>query len=320
MAVIVFVHGIAQEQLSADLLEKDWLPGLAGGVRTAGFPEVADRIWRDSGSAHPNRIEARMAFYGDLFLKPDQQGAGDDEIPGDEVTFAEALAEVWLERAVDQARDASDRRTAQQELAELRDEAGAERQGLGGRVGASAIRGLSRLRWFAPFGMGFAQRFVNRSLSQVTRYLGDETIRRTAQQRVLKLIGPETRVLIGHSLGSVVAYETVRSPDWPEDQALPLLLTLGSPLGIPTLVYDRLRPQPPGFPPRVRRWVNVAAPDDLVAALPDLTPWFFTGMPDGSAFEGALQVGNGSDPHNPLFYLGKKPVGQAVGQVFAGKR
>jgi hypothetical protein len=316
MAVIVFVHGIAQEQLSADLLEKDWLPGLAGGVRTAGFPQVADRIWRDSGSAHTNRIEARMAFYGNLFLQTDQQGAGDEDIPADEVPFAEALAQVWLERAADQARDERDRRTAQQELAELRGEAGIERQGVKGRVAASAIRGLSRLRWFAPFGMGFAQRFVNRTLSQVTRYLGDETIRRTAQRRVLDLVGPETRVLIGHSLGSVVAYETAWSADWPGDHPLPLLLTLGSPLGIRNLVYDRLRPQPPAFPPRVLRWVNVAAPDDLVAAVPDLTPGFSAGMPEGATFEGGRMVDNGSDPHNGLFYLGKKSVAQAIGQVF----
>src|SRR5436309_6645520 len=118
MAVVIFVHGIAQEQLSADLLEKDWLPGLAGGVRTAGFPEVADRIWRDSASANPNRIEARMAFYGDLFLEPGQMGAGGDENPADEVRFAEALAEVWLERAAVPARDERAPRTAQQELAE----------------------------------------------------------------------------------------------------------------------------------------------------------------------------------------------------------
>src|SRR4051812_17197835 len=57
MAAIVLVHGIAQQQFSADSLEKDWLPALAGGVRTAGYPEVADRIWR--GQAGPEAIEAR---------------------------------------------------------------------------------------------------------------------------------------------------------------------------------------------------------------------------------------------------------------------
>jgi hypothetical protein len=317
MAAIIFVHGIAQEQLSADLLEKDWLPGLAGGVRTAGFHEVADRIWRNSSSAHSDRIEARMAFYGDLFLKPDQQSAGDGEIVTVEAPTAEALAKVWLEYASTQARNASDRMTAQQELAELRPDAGVERQGMGGRAGASAIRGLSKLRWFAPFGMGTAQRFVNRSLTQFTRYLEDDAIRQAAQRSVLKLIGPDTKVLIGHSLGSVVAYETTWSADWPHDQPLPLLLTLGSPLGIRNIVYDRLRPQPPTFPPRVRRWVNVAAPDDLVAAVPDLSPWFFTGVPQGASFEGGNKVDNGSDPHSGLFYLGKRSVGRAVGQVFA---
>ena len=31
MATIVLVHGIAQEQKSADTLEEEWLPDLAGG-------------------------------------------------------------------------------------------------------------------------------------------------------------------------------------------------------------------------------------------------------------------------------------------------
>ena len=72
MAVIVLVHGIDQQQKSADKLESEWLPALAGGVRTAGFPHIADRIWRAAGT--PGGIETRMAFYGSLFLTPGQQG------------------------------------------------------------------------------------------------------------------------------------------------------------------------------------------------------------------------------------------------------
>ena len=67
MATIVLVHGIAQEQKSADTLEEEWLPDLAGGVRTAGFPEIADRLYRLRSG--PDGIDARMAFYGDLFLR-----------------------------------------------------------------------------------------------------------------------------------------------------------------------------------------------------------------------------------------------------------
>lgn len=72
MAVIVLVHGIDQQQKSADKLESEWLPALAGGVRTAGFPNIADRLWRAAGT--PGGIETRMAFYGNLFLAPGQQG------------------------------------------------------------------------------------------------------------------------------------------------------------------------------------------------------------------------------------------------------
>src|SRR5262249_42563479 len=102
--------------------------------------------------------------------------------------------------------------------------------------------------------MGFAERFVNRSLAQVTRYLTNATIRSAALESVFKLVGPEPKVLIGPSLGSVVAYEAANLINQP----LPLLLTLGSPLGLATIIYQRLRPQPPEFPPVVRRWVNVA--------------------------------------------------------------
>ena len=59
--------------------------------------------------------------------------------------------------------------------------------------------------------------------------------------RVHEEVGEGTRVLIGHSLGSVVAYEYVcryRPP------SVELLVTLGSPLGIPKLVFDRLTPAP----------------------------------------------------------------------------
>ena len=116
----------------------------------------------------------------------------------------------------------------------------------------------------------------------------------------------------------MVAYETVRSSDWPRDQPLPLLLTLGCPLGIRNIIYDRLLPQPPVFPTLVRRWVNIAAPDDIVAAIPDLTPLFSAGMPEGATFVGSRMVDNGSEPHSGLFYLGKRSVGHEVGQVFAG--
>ena len=144
MATIVLVHGIAQEQKSADTLEEEWLPDLAGGVRTAGFPEIADRLYRLRSG--PDGIDTRMAFYGDLFLRGDQQGLEPEEFSRPEQALAEQLAMEWTARAASRSADKKSRRAASQELAQLQQTAG-EEQGV--RAAArSAVNGLARIRWF----------------------------------------------------------------------------------------------------------------------------------------------------------------------------
>jgi len=308
MAEIVFVHGIDQQQESSDKLESVWLPALAGGVRVAGFPDVADRIWRGTGK--PGSIEARMAFYGSLFLVPGQQGDDLGEFTPKEAEFADVLALEWLQHVAKRATKEKTRQAGARELAFVTRQMGAE-QGIG-NVMRSAIGSLAKIPWFAPYGMGVAERFIKRSLVQVTRYFTNEDIRSAALKSVFRLIGPETKILIGHSLGSVIAYEAAQRMERP----LSLLLTLGSPLGIQTIIYQRLRPQPPGFPPTVRRWVNVADREDYIAVEPDLKGLFSAGMPTGAVFEGGYTVDNGADPHNSDFYLGKVQVGTPVGEVF----
>jgi hypothetical protein len=306
MAAIVLVHGIAQEQYSADLLESKWLPALAGGVRTAGFPDIADKIWRASPG-----FEARMAFYGHLFLRPGAQGLGAEELSPEQAELAEQLSLEWLERAETRASNEEQRRTAATELVYLRPDPARQAQGVRSAVRV-AWKSLARLRWFARLGNVVAERFVVRALSQVTRYLTDDAVRGEIQQIVLDKIGDDTRVLLGHSLGSIVAYEVAHRLDRP----LPLLVTLGSPLGVETLVLQRLRP-PASFPSRVSRWVNVADKDDLVAAEPNLTNLFAVSMPRDAIFEGSYTVDNGAEPHSAEFYLGKDHIGRPVGQVLS---
>ncbi|ANN16813.1 hypothetical protein SD37_14885 [Amycolatopsis orientalis] len=304
MARIVLVHGIAQEQKSADALEAEWLPSLAGGVRLAGDAALADTLWRD---ARPG--SARMAFYGDLFLKDGQQG-GADELTDGEWALAEALAAEWLRNAAISASRETDRNRARTELALLTGAQG-EEQGVRAAV-RPVLNALVRLKPFARLGVAFAERVVVKALKQVTLYLTDETIRKGVQDRVAEHLGPETEVIIGHSLGSVVAYEAAHLHGRP----LPLLLTLGSPLGLRTVVYERPRPQPPSVPPGVARWVNLADRDDLVAARPDLTP-LFPGA-DG-VLDSGYTVDNGAKPHEAAFYLAKRRTGEAVSAALSGR-
>src|SRR5262249_8680566 len=123
---------------------------------------------------------------------------------------------------------------------------------------------------------------------------------------------PDTRMIVAHSLGSVVAYECAHQLTHP----LPRLVTLGSPLGLQTIVADRLRPTP-SFPPKVSAWLNVANPEDIVAAEPDLRPRFAHDVPAASRFEGIWFDGGGKDPHRAETYLGREAVGRAVIQALA---
>ena len=88
-----------------------------------------------------------------------------------------------------------------------------------------------------------AQRGLIGNLKQVTAFLTQPEVKERVLQRVADEITPDTRVVMGHSLGSVVIYEYLARFCPPQVE---LLVTLGSPLGIPNLVFDRLTPAPAG--------------------------------------------------------------------------
>lgn len=202
MAQIVLIHGIGQEQEGKASLEARWIPALADGVRAAQHHELADSIWPVARFRSP---DIQMAFYGDLFKKKGAQGGEDRliDLSQEQQDLAASLAAEWLNHAAE--RENPDQRTAKRQLAHL-DPANSP-QGPREEAARAIINGVAKLKWFAPTGMAFAERFVNRSLTQVTRYLSEPELHNQIQQRVLDLIGPDTKVIIGHSLGSVIAYE-----------------------------------------------------------------------------------------------------------------
>jgi hypothetical protein len=105
--------------------------------------------------------------------------------------LAEQLAHAWLQRAAADASEPRQRAEAAVELARLDGTVPAEVQGTGAAL-RSATAALAHVRCFAPFGMGLAERFVNRALAQVTSYLIDESVRAYALDKVASLIDPDT--------------------------------------------------------------------------------------------------------------------------------
>jgi pimeloyl-ACP methyl ester carboxylesterase len=169
---------------------------------------------------------------------------------------------------------------------------------------------LLRCRTFA----GVAQRGFIGNLKQVTAFLAQPDVKERVLQRVADEVTPDTRVVIGHSLGSVVVYEYIAQYSPPQ---VDLLVTLGSPLGIPNLIFDRLTPAPTGgvgvWPGKVAHWVNVADSDDIVALRKQIAPLF----PDryGRAAVEDHLVDNGDQPHAVNRYLNAQPTGLALGKA-----
>jgi hypothetical protein len=301
MAPIVLVHGIAQEQRSADDLEHEWLPTLAGGVRNAGHADVADRLW----PIDPSRRLARMAFYGNLFLTPDRQGDADD-LSDDQLDVADQIATEWLTNALDSTRP-RDAGNARLELQAL-DHDHSDAQGIRA-LRARALAGLDRVPWLSHAGFHLAR--TNRTVGQAVRYLTEPAIRTAATAAVHHHLDADTRVIVAHSLGSVVAYEALRARPRP----LPLLITLGSPLGL-NAVTRRLR-EPPAYPTGLARWINLVDRDDIVAARPHLTKIFDAGRPPEAQFDSTYTVDNGAQPHRAGFYLTKTTTGHAIAHALA---
>ena len=93
----------------------------------------------------------------------------------------------------------------------------------------------------------------------VWAYLATPHIRNEIDRLVGTGMGAEPTLLVGHSLGSLIAYSILRRV---HSCVAPRLVTLGSPLGLAT-VRNHFRPL--NFPDGVRHWFNGYDQRDLVA-------------------------------------------------------
>jgi hypothetical protein len=145
---------------------------------------------------------------------------------------------------------------------------------------------------------------LHRLLAQASAYLDQEEIRHAAQARLEEVIGADTEVVIAHSLGTIVADETLsRHPEWEVNG----LVTMGSPLG-GEMVVGPHDPAPNDdravFPVGVDRWVNRRNIHDPDCIRP-LTDVF-----DGTITE--RLVDNRHRMHDPERYLNNSTTGGAI--------
>ncbi len=170
-----------------------------------------------------------------------------------------------------------------------RSQSGAEEL-LGDFAGADALEFLNEAA---------GQSAYDRTVAMVATMASDPSLRDRIHQRLLDRMGSETRVLVAHSLGTVIAYRTlVAHPEVDLD----MLVTLGSPLGSDHYTDGE---QAGSWPGSVRRWVNVIARGDHVADADGLRGRF------GDRVEEHL-IDNGHRAHHPEPYLNSQVTGGAI--------
>lgn len=233
MVDIVAIHGINMHQSLRTAMQRDWQTAIVEGLANVRSP-------------HAQTLSVECAFYGHEYN--DGKAAGEHEYdatdiePGFETELVLAIG-AGLDDADDQAKlylpDIMQRTLAtiqRSELFEGRDS------------------------------------FLISFVKQVDRYLSDPGFRSLVHDEIGTAMAQSPRIVIGHSLGSVIAYGWLRENDPGHSVAL---ITLGSPLGFEA-IRRRVgwRHDGPGWRGQVRSWTNIAAGHDAVAMVKKLAPLY----------------------------------------------
>lgn len=313
---LVFIHGIGPAR-DVEKTRTEWIEALARGAGRAGHRQLASHL------ADSSEFEVVFAYYGDLFTDPGAQGGGGEPEDDEGSAFLHAyLLEVVEERLAEL--DPADPEAEQWRRA--REELLGEGVAQGpGSVGRQVLNVAGAVMSFGPLsrpGQWAGRKLLVRDLSQVGRYLrrrepgaDGRTLDERIRARIHAAIDDRPAVVIAHSLGSVVAVESLH--DAGPAASVPLLVTVGSPLAMRTVVWPHVRPRPPRTPDRVARWLNFWDRDDVIAARPRLED-FFGGNATGVRPMTDRVDSDGLWTHTATKYLEQPAIAGPVAEALAG--
>lgn len=290
MSKILAIHGIGQQMRGAHTLRSAWFDALRDGLH-----EVSDIALATD--------DFNVVGYGPVYRPAGARGVA-GVIDADQLCDAEiALLQAWSMAAAQLSRESKNRDG--DELPTL------QGTDVHGRVRTSdcvqrALRQLGSSRFFAALN-GPAS--VLKLVREAYLFLHDDALKQAILARVAEQVSSRTRIVIAHSLGSIVAYEALcRNPQWPVET----LITIGSPLGIAPMIFDALTPAPidgkGAWPAGLKRWVNIADKGDVVALEKKLAPLF------GCVED--VMVFNGWHSHDARCYLTARETGLAVASAW----
>ncbi|MBL7255719.1 trypsin-like serine peptidase [Paractinoplanes lichenicola] len=289
---IIYVHGNGN-QIAMERLRSEWDHALFG---------------RDLGAA------SRMAYWARLrYAKPRGEAAELEAVAeadpaqrlvGPEAFAADVLREARQESGVATEAAADDERL-QKWLLRMVYDADALANGEAG--GPAEALPLPRKLRIAAF-----RALVKRTFHDVYAYFFGgmrDPMRQVVETTLAGAGGP--LVVVGHSLGTIIAYEALRRIG--AQANVDLFVTAGSPLGV--LEVQDLLDKPLRVPDGVREWRNVNDARDLVALDHRIRPEY---APADRCTD--FIVSNGSDNHHGIGeYLATAPIRDVLRPLFTGE-
>jgi hypothetical protein len=247
---LVFVHGRAQQGKDPGQLKQAWIDSWSIGLAKSNL------------SMPIEESAIHVPYYGDTLDALVDDGQAPDVIvmgtePGAEERrfIAEVLEEAREARGIS---DAKVMEEAEGDVVEL------------GPQNWPWVRAIAKaLDRHLPGASGTTLATVT---YDVHHYLRNPGVRDVIEAGVRKAITPDAEsVVVGHSLGSVVAYNLLRRDGSKRAWTVPLFVTVGSPLAVTAI---RMALQPIGRPACVQEWFNAMDPNDIVSLFPLQKPWF----------------------------------------------
>jgi len=285
---IMFIHGIAQGGRDPEVLQKIWTETLQEGYFGA---------W-------PKTLKIDFPYYGDVLdalvaqsklpAPADVVAKGTGQDRGFEEFMQSALAEIELSAGIPKA-----------EIdAHLVSGPATEPKGIQNwRVSLALARAIdARCTGVVSFN-------IEHFLKEVYVYVDRPAAQRRIDAIVEAKLTNEPTIVVGHSLGSVVAYNLVRKHRRTLD--LRRLITVGSPLGL-RAISGKLGVLENGA--AKAGWYNAFDPADIVALHPLDERWF----PVDPAIVNDGTVHNSADNrHGIIGYLDHRRLGDEVARAIA---
>lgn len=244
---ILFIHGRAQEEYTQEQLLNNWTKALKKSFLNAkkGFPEG---------------ISSTLPYYGkeliiqrDLYRKDIEDGKFQMRGPA----LTAELEHYEKDLLEDLRKNAGiTKKEVAAELATDEQNRGFENWGITIAVSKLLDKHLH----------SFANGCVKKRTEDVVTYLIVPKARQKINSYYLEALTTDPTIIIAHSLGSIIAYDILRS--LPKDKYnIQGLITLGSPLGASS-VQRQLTP-PPAYPNGLKgKWANFYDSRDIVALNP----------------------------------------------------